>query len=59
MVICVLVTSGNASMGILLKLIKPEIAKIATQIKVKALFFMEKAMIFLMNLFIRVNAKAD
>ncbi len=59
MVICVLVTSGNASMGMLLKLMKPAIAKIPTQIKVNALFLMEKAMIFLMNLFIRVNAKTD
>ena len=30
---------------------KPEIAKIATQIKVNALFFNEKAIIFFMNLF--------
>jgi hypothetical protein len=41
----------KASIGMFLKLIKPEIAKIATQIKVNALFFNEKAIIFLMNLF--------
>src|SRR6218665_524653 len=51
MMICVLVTSGNASMGMFLKATNPEMTRIPTQKKVNGLFFSENAMIFLMSLF--------
>src|SRR5580698_6380834 len=52
MLISVLVTSGKASMGMFLNVMIPEISRIAVQKKMKYLFFNEKAIIFLSNLFI-------
>jgi hypothetical protein len=57
--ICVLVTSGKASMGIFLKATNPEIININTQKKVKYLFFSEKAMIPFIILLIIETAKID
>ena len=49
--ICVLVTSGKASIGICRKAMTPAMTRIPTHRKVNILFFRENAMIFLMNLF--------
>src|SRR5580692_7997883 len=50
--ISVLVTSGKASMGMFLKVKIPVMRSRATQNKMKILFFNEKLIIFLRNLFI-------
>ncbi len=52
MLISVLVTSGNASIGMFLKVMIPVISKRAVQKKIKYLFLREKAIILLRNLFI-------
>ncbi|MNL25801.1 hypothetical protein D3C87_1472950 [compost metagenome] len=54
MVILVLVTSGNASIVVFLKLKYPVSTKMKVAKKMKYLFFREKFMIDLMNLFITV-----
>src|SRR6202035_1335962 len=52
MLISVLVTSGKASMGIFRKVMIPAISRMPVQKKIKYLFFNEKAMTVLRNLFI-------
>src|SRR6516225_106258 len=49
--ISVLVTSGNASMGIFLKVIIPVTTSMSVAKKMKYLFFKEKAMMLLSTLF--------
>ena len=53
-IICVFVTSGNASMGIFMKLKMPATMINPAQKKVKNLFFRENEMMFLMKLFTRM-----
>src|SRR5690606_34617610 len=58
-IICVLVTSGNASMDIFLKETNPAITKIVTQKKVNGLFLIENEIMLLMILFIFLKENYD
>jgi hypothetical protein len=50
-IICVLVTSGKASIGMFLNAIKPLMTNMPTQKKVKARFLSENAIMFLIKRF--------